>query len=106
MIYELREYVAVPGKREQVLARFADHTMALFAKHGMEVVSFWVDRGDADRLVYILRFPDDQTMAAAWEAFRSDPAWQAAKAASEAKGPIVAEVISRVLLAAPFVPEP
>lgn len=105
MIYELREYVAVPGKRDQVLARFADHTMALFAKHGMEVVGFWVDRSDADRLVYVLQFPDDQTLAAAWEAFRADPAWQEAKAKSEANGPIVAEVISRVLVATPFGPQ-
>ena len=38
MIYELREYVAVPGKREAVHRRFAEGTLALFEKHGLDVV--------------------------------------------------------------------
>ena len=35
--YELRTYVAAPGKMEDLHNRFRNHTMALFAKHGIQV---------------------------------------------------------------------
>jgi hypothetical protein len=97
MIYELREYVAVPGAREAVHARFAEGTLALFEKHGLDVVGFWTDEHDADRIVYLMRFADDETRRATWAAFQDDPDWKALKAASEANGPIVAEMHSRTL---------
>src|ERR1041384_1294485 len=56
MLLELREYVAAPGRAADLHARFADHTMALFAKHGMEVVGFWTDAEDEGRIIYLLRF--------------------------------------------------
>ena len=37
MLYELRTYYAVPGKGENVLARFRDHTTALFEKNGINM---------------------------------------------------------------------
>jgi hypothetical protein len=48
--------------------------------------------------VYLLEFDDQSSADAAWSAFKSDPEWQAAKKASEADGPIVAEMHSRTLL--------
>ena len=40
--FELRTYYAAPGKFEALHARFRDHTCALFKKHGMEIVGFWI----------------------------------------------------------------
>src|SRR5262245_6925047 len=34
-VFELRTYYAAPGKLNDLHARFRDHTMALFEKHGM-----------------------------------------------------------------------
>lgn len=98
MIYELREYVAVSGKEDALLKRFEDATLPLFARHGLQVRGLWVDESDTSRVVYLLEFEDKATSAAAWSAFKNDPEWQAAKAASEADGPIVAEMHSRTLL--------
>jgi hypothetical protein len=39
--FELRTYYATPGKLEELHARFRNHTLKLFKKHGMEVVGFW-----------------------------------------------------------------
>ncbi|MBK8313858.1 MAG: NIPSNAP family protein [Acidobacteria bacterium] len=39
--FEIRTYIAAPGKLEELHARFRNHTMKLFKKHGMEVVGFW-----------------------------------------------------------------
>src|SRR4029077_10597000 len=41
VVYELRIYHAVPGKIENLVARFRDHTMKLFANHGIKSVAYW-----------------------------------------------------------------
>ena len=43
-------------------------------------------------------------MGAAWDAFRADPDWIKAKAETEADGPIVSEVISKMLSPTSFSP--
>jgi hypothetical protein len=94
MLYELRTYFAVPGKMDKLLARFRDHTVKLFEKNGIENVAYWIAENDPDQLIYIVRFPDGTAMKRAWDAFRSDPEWQKAKAESEKDGPIVERLTS------------
>ena len=102
MIHELREYVAHPSAVQQVHDRFADVTLPLFERHGLDVVGFWVDQQDPTRIVYLLQFDDAQSQAAAWAAFQADEEWKQAKAASEADGPIVAQMTSRSLEPVPY----
>lgn len=100
MIYELRTYTASPGKIEQLHQRFREVTLGLFARHQMRVVGFWTPVGEdvpSDQLVYLLAFPDLDAVAARWSAFRADPDWIAAKAASERDGELTARVESRLL---------
>ena len=40
--FELRTYTAAPGKLEALHARFRDHTNAIFTKHGMTMLGYWV----------------------------------------------------------------
>ena len=40
MIYELRIYDTVPGRLPDLNARFANHTLGLFAKHGISSEQF------------------------------------------------------------------
>src|SRR5579864_2978348 len=40
--FELRVYKAQPGKRDALAARFADRTAAIFAKHGITNVGYWI----------------------------------------------------------------
>ena len=89
-IFELRTYTATPNNIENLHARFRDHTTALFEKHGMTNIAYWrpADTTDAkkDKLIYILAHPSVEAGKAAFEAFRADPDWVKAKAASEEKG--------------------
>ena len=107
-VFELRVYRAAPGKRELLEARFRDHTMALFARHGLRVVNFWVAldaAGDpTDTLVYVLGFDDRAAAEAAWTAFRTDPDWLAVREASEADGPLVTTLESTYLASTDFAP--
>jgi hypothetical protein len=104
MIYELREYVAVPGQREAVHRRFAEGTLALFEKHGLDVAGYWADEHDGDRIVYLMRFADEETRRQKWAAFQGDQDWKALKTASEANGPIVVEMLSRTLTSPAYWP--
>jgi hypothetical protein len=92
-LFELRTYHAVPGKLDALQARFANHTLSLFAKHGLTVVGFWVARDangqPGNDLVYLLAFQDSEAREQSWEKFRTDPDWLKARAESEADGPLV-----------------
>jgi hypothetical protein len=40
--FELRVYTALPGKRDALAARFARHTAAIYARHGITNVGYWI----------------------------------------------------------------
>jgi hypothetical protein len=92
-LLELRTYYATPGHLEDVHKRFREHTLAIFAKHGMTVVGFWgpvyKKDGSENKLVYLLSFKDRADRDAKWKAFSSDPEWKKVSAESEANGKIV-----------------
>src|SRR5207247_7752514 len=40
-VYELRMYHANEGKMDALIARFGDHTDAIFRRHNMRSIGFW-----------------------------------------------------------------
>jgi hypothetical protein len=105
---EMRVYYAPEGKLDQLHARFRDHTLKLFAKHGMTNVGYFVPEGDNPerKLVYFLAYADRAARDAAWRAFRADPDWQAAHAASEKEGRLVARAVETFLEPTDYSPSP
>jgi hypothetical protein len=106
-VFELRTYYAHPGKMAALHARFRDHTCKLFKKHGMTLIGFWspIDAKQADnKMVYMLAFPSKEAADKSWQAFKDDPAWKAAKDASEKDGPLVERVESVYLKATDYSP--
>ena len=67
-VYELRIYTAVPGKLDNVVARFRDHTCKLFEKHGMTNVGYWTATPDDGKLYYILAHASKAAAAESWAA--------------------------------------
>jgi hypothetical protein len=106
--FEMRTYHAAPGKLEALHARFRDHTNKLFAKHGMDVVAYWVPMDKEghyeNTLVYILAFPNREAHDRAWKAFQDDPDWKAARAESEKNGRLVEKVDSVFMTATDYSP--
>ena len=43
MLYESRIYYTVPGRLPALNARFANHTMGFFRRHGIGMLGFWTD---------------------------------------------------------------
>ncbi|CAN5375216.1 hypothetical protein BH23BAC1_BH23BAC1_12620 [soil metagenome] len=97
-VFELRTYTAKPGRLDDLLTRFRDHTVKLFTKHGMEHIEYWVpvdkEKGSDDTLIYILAHESQKAGEEAFNKFREDKNWIKAKAASEANGPLTASVES------------
>ena len=62
-VFEMRTYIAAPGKLDDLNARFRDHTNKLFVKHGMELIGYWTPAADPaakNTLIYILAYPRDR----------------------------------------------
>ena len=107
-IYELRTYYPAPGKAAALNARFREHTLGLFAKHGMTNVAYWnevpTDAAPEGRVVYVLAYPSRAARDADWAAFGKDPEWQKVVAASEAAGKLVTKVDSVFMTATDYSP--
>lgn len=89
-VFELRTYTTTPGNLKRLNARFRDHTIKLFTKHGMEHFGYWLldagQPGADDTLVYLLAHPSAAARDASFTAFRADPVWLTAREASEKEG--------------------
>jgi hypothetical protein len=104
VIYEVREYVAAPGRLGAVIDLFTGATVPMLAKHGMELVSAGrtlIGEHSFGELVYTLRFADLADLERGWNALLADPEWGAALSAAEADGPLFASMRRRVLDGAP-----
>ena len=104
-VYEMRTYTSHPGKLDDLLARFRNHTTSFFEKHGMVNEGYWVPTDpplSENTLIYILSYPSREAAEASWAAFRSDPEWLAARAASEEAGPVNQSVVSVFLTPTDF----
>ena len=102
-LFEMRVYFAAEGKLDALNARFRDHTIKLFEKHGMTNLGYFVPTKNTDnKLVYFLAYADRAARDASWKAFGSDPAWKAAQKASELNGKLITKVESAFLTATDY----
>jgi hypothetical protein len=106
-VYELRVYHANPGKLESLVARFRDHTMRIFAKHGIKSVAYWTALDEpvkSSTLIYMLEHPSRDAATANWKSFQEDPEWKSVKEKSEANGKLVEKIDSTFLTLTDFSP--
>ncbi len=99
MIYELRVYSCIPNRMPLLLKRFEEHTLKLFAKHGIRQAGFWtVEVGDGSNdLYYLFAWDSLAEREKVWPVFLADPAWLKARDDSERDGPILANIKSMFL---------
>jgi|TARA_B100000953_G_scaffold239536_1_gene201212 hypothetical protein len=102
-VFEIRTYYANEGKLDALLARFRDHTVALFKKHGMTNVGYWVPSDNKEnKLVYMLAFPSREARNKAFKAFSADPDWQKAYKDSTKDGRLVKKIENDFLAGTDF----
>jgi len=108
VVYELRIYHANEGKLDALLARFRDHTITIFDRHGLKLVGFWTPTDEplkGKTLIYILEHPSRAEAAANWKAFHDDPEWVKVSTASEVNGKLVEKVDSTYMTLTDFSPK-
>ena len=102
-VFELRTYTTNDGKLDALDARFRDHTIGLFAKHGMTNVLYThptdAAKGAGKTLVYFLAHASVDAAKKSFDAFRADPAWVKARDQSEKDGKLLASPPVSVFLA-------
>jgi hypothetical protein len=79
-VFELRTYTAGEGKLDLLHARFRNHTLKMFQKHGMTNV--WYGKTlDAplsqSTMIYMLAHQSREAAKKSWDAFRADAEWAA-----------------------------
>jgi hypothetical protein len=106
-VFELRIYHAASGKLSELEARFRDHTIKIFERHGMKSIAYWTPMDEPDKsntLIYILQHPSREAAAANWKSFQDDPEWKSVKEKSEANGKLVDKVDSTYMAYTEFSP--
>jgi hypothetical protein len=108
-VYELRTYYTLEGRLPALNARFKDHTLKLFEKHGMKNIVYGTPiekdgKPVGDKLVYLLAHKSQEAAQASFAAFNKDPEWVAARDASEKDGKIVSKVESQFLVPTDYSP--
>lgn len=96
-VFELRTYTAHPGRLAEVNARFGDHTVQLFERHGMTNIGYFRPQDaplSENTLIYLLAHDSRAAAEASWAAFRNDPDWQRVAEESRRNGRLVANVES------------
>lgn len=94
-LYELRIYTTEAGRLPALHARFRDHTMKLFEKHGMKNGMYWTPTDPEKKdntLIYVVSHASQEAATKSWKDFIADPEWHKVRDASEKDGKIVAKV--------------
>jgi hypothetical protein len=84
-VYELRTYTVPEDRLEPLHARFRNHTLRIFPKHGITNVVYFRPQ-DPEKakttMVYLISHASRQAADQNWAAFRKDPEWQKVAAES------------------------
>lgn len=78
--FELRMYTAEPAQNgvggiDNLHQRFREKEVAIFEKHGAEIIAVWQKLDDPNTLVWMLAYRDRAHREEVWAAFRTDPEW-------------------------------
>jgi NIPSNAP len=109
-VWEMRIYTSPAGRLPILEKRFRNHTMNLFAKHGMKNIVYWkptqADQGADNTLYYFLTHRSEKAAQASFGTFINDPEWQRVSKASEveAGGPIISKIESLFLYPTDYSP--
>lgn len=106
MIHQLRIYEIFEANKRAFHDRFRDHAMRIMGTYGFRFVTLWETSIDGrTECVYLLEWPDEETMNRAWAAFGDDQEWRDIKRATAAEhGRLVGEIQERVLVPTAYSP--
>ena len=104
MIYELRIYRCVPGRKSALLSRFENQTLPIWQKHGIRQAGFWTTEigNSSQEIIYMLAWDSMAEREKRWAAFHTDPEWAAVVAETEKDGQLVGDISNQLLTPTAF----
>ena len=105
-LQQLRIYEINRSNRDVFHGRFQDHALRIMERHGFRIIDMWEsDTGEKTEFIYLLSWPDKDTMDSRWEAFLTDQEWIDIKRRTAAEsGMLVREVNGRPLARVSYSP--
>jgi hypothetical protein len=99
VIHQLRIYEIFDGNKRAFHERFRDHAMRIMARYDFKIIATWeTKKGDRTEFVYLLEWPDKETMRDRWTKFMADQEWSnIKKETSRTYGSFVGEIEDRTL---------
>ena len=106
VVHQLRIYEIFDTNKKAFHDRFRDHAMRIMAKYDFKIVATWESKKDnRTEFVYLLEWPDKETMNDRWEKFLHDEEWiRIKKETGETYGPLVGEIQDRTLYLTDYSP--
>lgn len=106
MIHQLRVYEIFEHSKAAFHDRFRDHAMRIMKSYGFDFVALWESQaGSHTEFVYLLAWPNEQTMLNAWQKFRADEEWKEIKRVTNSKhGDLVGTIQEKVIVPTPYSP--
>jgi hypothetical protein len=106
VIHQLRIYEIFDSNKKAFHDRFRDHAMRIMARYDFNILAMWESKKDnRTEFVYLLEWPDRETMTDRWEKFLRDQEWiKIKKETGEMYGPLVGEIQDRVLYLTDYSP--
>jgi hypothetical protein len=107
VIHQLRIYEIFDNNKKAFHERFRDHAMRIMVKYDFTIVATWESKKDnRTEFVYLLEWPDKETMTDRWEKFLRDQEWiKIKKETGESNGPLVGEIQDRTLYLTDYSPQ-
>jgi NIPSNAP len=106
VIHQLRIYEIFDGNKKAFHDRFRDHAMRIMAKYDFKIAATWESKTDnRTEFIYLLEWPNKETMTDRWEKFLRDQEWiKIKKETAEINGPLVGEIEDRTLYLTDYSP--
>lgn len=106
MIHQLRIYEIFEKNKAAFHVRFRDHAARIMKSYDFDIIATWESKaGDRTEFVYLLAWPDEETMLRAWERFRADEEWKKIKKLTNAQhGDLVGVIEERTLIPTKYSP--
>ena len=106
VIHQLRIYEIFDANKKAFHDRFRDHAMRIMAKYDFKIVATWESKKDnRTEFIYLLEWPDEETMTDRWGKFLGDSEWiKIKKETGEINGPLVGEIQARTLYLTDYSP--
>ena len=99
VIHQLRIYEIFDSNKKAFHDRFRDHAMRIMDRYDFNIVAAWESKNDnRTEFIYLLEWPDNETMADRWQKFLRDEEWiKIKRETAERYGQLVGDIQNRTL---------